>query len=188
MESDTIVKLYEAGWSMRSIADHLGTNHKLISRELKRNGVKTRQPKNLRGVKKFNCDITRNYNNMATHLRFDVSVEWLMQFNIFNKLKILNDVVTNRSGRWEVSSAWYKSHIERFYDDDQFNRIYERWINSGEEKYKKPSLDHIIPKAKGGTNDIENLQFLSWFENRCKNDMTQTEWNNLKLNIQEYFI
>ena len=25
-------------------------------------------------------------------------------------------------------------------------------------------------------------------ENRCKNDMTQTEWNNLKLNIQEYFI
>jgi hypothetical protein len=43
-------------------------------------------------------------------------------------------------------------------------------------------------RAKGGTNDIENLQFLSWFENRCKNDMTQTEWNNLKLNIQEYFI
>lgn len=22
----------------------------------------------------------------------------------------------------------------------------------------------------------------------CKNDMTQTEWNNLKLNIKEYFI
>ena len=183
-----IVKLYEAGWSMRSIADHLGTNHKLISRELKRNGVKTRQPKNLRGVKKFNCDITRNYNNMATHLRFDVSVEWLMQFKDFHKLKTLNDVITNRSGRWEASSAWYKNYIEKFYDDDQFNRIYERWIKSGKEKYKKPSLDHIIPKANGGTNDIENLQFLSWFENRCKNDMAQTEWNNLKINIKEYFI
>ena len=183
-----IVKLYEAGWSMRSIADQLGTNHKLISRELKRNGVKTRQPKNLRGVKKFNCDITRNYNNMATHLRFDVSVEWLMQFKDFHKLKTLNDVITNRSGRWDASSAWYKSYIEKFYDDDQFNRIYEGWIKSGKEKYKKPSLDHIIPKAKGGTNDIENLQFLSWFENRCKNDMTQTEWDNLKLNIKEYFI
>ena len=58
----------------------------------------------------------------------------------------------------------------------------------GKEKYKKPSLDHIVPKSKGGTNDIENLQFLSWFENRCKNDMSKEDWNNLKLNIQEYFI
>ena len=100
----------------------------------------------------------------------------------------LNDVITKRSGRWDVSSEWYRSYIERFYDDDQFNIIYERWINSGKEKYKKPSLDHTVPKAKGGTNDIENLQFLSWFENRCKNDMSQEDWDNLKLNIQEYFI
>lgn len=185
---DLIVELYKKGNSMRSIAKKMGTNHKLISRVLKKNDIQTREPKNLRGVKKFNCDIERKYNNMATHLRFDVSVEWLMQFKDFNKLKILNDVITNRSGRWEVSSAWYKIYIERFYNEDQFNRIYERWINSGKEKYKKPSLDHILPKAKGGTNDIENLQFLSWFENRCKNDMAQAEWDNLKLNIQEYFI
>lgn len=185
---DMIVELYKKGNSMRSIAKKMDTNHKVISRVLKENDVQTRKPKNLRGVKKFNCDIERNYNNMATHLRFDVSVEWLMQFTDFNKLKILNDVITNRSGRWEVSSAWYKSYIESFYDDDQFNRIYERWINSGKEKYKKPSLDHIIPKAKGGTNDIENLQFLSWFENRCKNDMSQSDWNELKSKLKEYFI
>ena len=185
---DMIVELYKKGNSMRTIAKKMDTNHKVISRVLKENDVQTRKPKNLRGVKKFNCDIERNYNNMATHLRFDVSVEWLMQFTDFNKLKILNDVITNRSGRWEVLSAWYKRYIERFYDDDQFNRIYERWINSGKEKYKKPSLDHIIPKAKGGTNDIENLQFLSWFENRCKNDMSQSDWNELKSKLKEYFI
>ena len=85
---------------------------------------------------------------MATHLRFDVSVEWLMKFKDFDKLKLLNDVITNRSGRWDVSSVWYKSYIERFYDDEQFNRIYERWIDSGKEKYKKPSVDHIIPKQR----------------------------------------
>ena len=183
-----IVKLYEAGWSMRSIADHLGTNHKFISRELKRNGVNTRQPKNLRGVKKFNCDIARNYNNMATHLRFDITTTWLMQFNDFEKLKLLNDAITNRSGRWDVSTEWYMKYIERFYSDYVFNLIYERWINSGKDHYKKPSIDHIIPKAKGGTNAIENLQFLTWFENRCKNDMSQEDWNNLKSNIEEYFI
>ena len=188
MDADLIVELYEKGDSMRSIADKLGTNHKLISKILKKSGVQTRKPKNLRGVKKFSCDIERNYNNMAMHLRFDVSVEWLMKFNDFDKLKLLNNVITNRSCRWDVSSEWYRSYIERFYNDDQFNGIYERWINSGEEKYKKPSLDHIIPKAKGGTNDIENLQFLSWFENRCKNDMPQEEWDNLKSNIEEYFV
>ena len=185
---DLIIELYKKGDSMRSIADKLGTNHKLISRVLKENDVQTRKPKKLRGVKKFNCHIARNYNNMASHLRFDVSVEWLMRFKDFHKLKLLNDVITNRSGRWDVSSEWYKSYIEKFYDDYQFNRIYERWIDSGKDEYKKPSLDHIIPKAKGGNNDIENLQFLSWFENRCKNDMSQEDWNDLKLNIQEYFI
>jgi 5-methylcytosine-specific restriction endonuclease McrA len=62
------------------------------------------------------------------------------------------------------------------------------WCLSGYEKYKKSSIDHIKPKAKGGTNDLSNLQFLSWFENRCKNDMTQDEWNILKSNIGEYFV
>lgn len=188
MDDKIVVDLYLSGESMREIAKKLFTNHKLISRVLERNNVPTRKPKNLRGVKKFDCDIERNYNNMATHLRFDVSVSWLMQFDDFSKLKLLNDVITNRSGRWEVSTEWYKSYIERFYNDKQFNRIYSCWVDSGYSKYKKPSLDHVKPKAKGGTNSLDNLQFLTWFENRCKNDMTQDEWDNLKSNIEEYFV
>lgn len=27
---------------------------------------------------------------------------------------------------------------------------------------------------------------LTWFENRCKNDMSQEEWNNIKSNIKDY--
>lgn len=188
MNNDLIVGLYLKGESMRSIAEKLETNHKLISRVLKENGVPTRKPKNLRGVRKFNCDMERNCNNMATHLRFDVSTEWIMQFGDFDKLKLLNDVITNRSGRWDVSTEWYKSYIERFYNDSQFNLIYSAWVDSGKVKYKKPSIDHIVPKAKGGTNSLDNLQFLTWFENRCKNDMTQAEWDDLKLNMKEYLI
>lgn len=52
----------------------------------------------------------------------------------------------------------------------------------------KPSLDHITPKAKGGTNELDNLQFLTWFENRCKNDMSQEDWDKMKSNILEYFV
>lgn len=188
MNEKEIVELYQSGRTMRSIASESGTNHKLISRILKRNGVQTRKPKNLRGLKKFDCDIERNYNNMAKHLRFDVTVEWLMQFSDFSKLKLLNEVITNRDGRWNVSTEWYKKYIEKFYIDSQFNAIYYTWLVSGKSKYKKPSIDHVTPKAKGGTNDLDNLQFLSWFENRCKNDMSQEEWDKLKTNIQEYFI
>ena len=43
------------------------------------------------------------------------------------------------------------------------------------------SVDAII-------TDLENLQFLSWFENRCKNDMTQLEWDEIKKNINKYFV
>ena len=83
MDVDLRVELYEKGDWMRSIADKLDTNHKLISRILKKSGVQTRKPKNLRGVKKFNCDVERNYNNMVTHLRFDVSVRVFNQRVVF---------------------------------------------------------------------------------------------------------
>jgi hypothetical protein len=187
LDKELICKRYKDGKSMRQIALEFNTNHKLISRILKGKNIQTRKTKNLRGLKKFDCDNERLYNNMATHLRFDVSFEWLLQFEDFNKLKLLNDAITNRGNRWSVNTEWYKQYLLKFYCDLQFNYIYDNWCKGGYETYKKPSLDHIIPISKGGTNNLDNLQFLSWFENRCKNDMTQDEWNILKLNIKEYF-
>lgn len=41
--------MYEEGFSMRRIALEFNTNHKLISRILKKEDIKTRKPNNLRG-------------------------------------------------------------------------------------------------------------------------------------------
>ena len=183
-----VVELYSSGMTMRQIAKLFNTNHKLISRILKKGGIVTRPSNNTRYARKFKCSVERNYNNMLKHLRFDVDIKWLMRFDNFDKMKFLNRALTNRDKRWEETSEWYISYIEKFYFDKQFNLLYDRWISSGCKPYMKPSIDHVTPKSKGGTNALDNLQFLTWFENRCKNDMSQEDWDKMKSNILEYFV
>ena len=128
------------------------------------------------------------YKNMQAHLRFNVSLEFLQQFDDIEKLKMLNRMATSRSGRFEISDTDYQLYILRFYYDDAFNKIYQKWLNSGKEKYFRPSIDHVTPISLGGNHSVENLQILTWFENRCKNDMAQAEWDRLKNNIGDYFV
>ena len=93
-----------------------------------------------------------------------------------------------------LSEKYYKDFINKFYNQKQFNFIYSQWLNNNKTSRTfydlyKPSIDHILPKSKGGTNDLDNLQFLTVFENLCKRDMTAEEWilfkkeNNIKGDI-----
>lgn len=132
-----IIELYRRGRTMRSIAKEFNTNHKVVSKVLKKNGIQTREPKNLRGMRKFHSDVERNYNNMATHLRFDVTVEWLMQFSDFSKLKLLNDVITNRSGRWDVSTGVACVNLNRgFIGIEKDEKYFEIGVNRIKERIK----------------------------------------------------
>jgi len=131
---------------------------------------------------------TSLYKNMSSHLRFNVTSEWLSEFSDIEKLKFLNSAVTRRGNRFDLSTDDYMAYIERFYDDPQFNDLYFTWLTSQKNKWLRPTIDHINPRATGGCNSIENLQFLTWFENRAKCDMTQDEWNNVKANIKDYLV
>ena len=37
-------------------------------------------------------------------------------------------------------------------------------------------------------NDLNNLQILTWFENKSKRSLSQEEWNEKKKIIKEYLI
>lgn len=192
--------------TLRQVADICGTDHHRVKRVLIKNDIPV-----LKGIKKPVSDehkakiskatkgrtswikgkkATKEmlYKNMASHLRFDIDYQWLMQFDDIEKLKTLNRCITNRSGRFAVDTEWYKLYILKFWSCPKFNEIYKRWVNSNYEFLKQPSLDHIHPVCKGGDLDLNNLQFLSWFENRCKNHMAQDEWDLVKSKIHEYLI
>jgi len=44
------------------------------------------------------------------------------------------------------------------------------------ERFKGASLDHIIPSARGGGNEVANFQWTSWAVNRAKHDLTHDEF------------
>ena len=207
MIDNDVLSAYVAGkTSLREVADICGTDHHRVKRILEANGVEVVRAKRKQFTKEHRDAISMAtkgrsswikgkratsemvYKNMAGHLRFDVSWQWLSQFDDIDKLKVLNDCITNRSGRFDVTTEWYKCYIMKFWSCNQFNRIYTSWVDSGKETLKKPSLDHIHPKSRNGSESLDNLQFLSWFENRCKNNMSQEEWKMVKSNVSEYFV
>lgn len=121
---EEIIRLYEKErWTLRMIAEKFNTDHHKIKRRLIANGINITVRKTLKKIteerrhqisKQFKgrlpwCkglimkDIITSkgiegkdilYKNMKTHLTYDVSLEWLMQFEDIEKLKFLNKSVT----------------------------------------------------------------------------------------------
>ena len=123
--------------------------------------------------------------NMKAHLKYDVSLEWLDSFTDIEKLKFLNGSIKRKRDYEGFTTEIYKQFIEKFYEDKKFNKLYAKWIET-KDKWIKPSLDHIQAKANGGTLLLDNLQFVSWLENRAKVDIKQDKWDKIKKDINYY--
>lgn len=135
---------------------------------------------------------------IATSNRKDISEDFLKQFKDFEKFLFLHKIIMANTDRYYINCdiKEYQQLILHFYFDNNFNKIYKFWNDHKEENktfydLAKPSLDHIIPKSRGGDNDLKNLQFLTVFENLAKRDMTQEEWIEFKEKTKttsDYFI
>ena len=122
------------------------------------------------------------YKNMLTHIRWDISLDFLTQFDNIEKLKCLNKMLFKRTPE-NFGTKNYKLFITKFYYDEKFNKQFN-YFSESKNKWDMPSLDHIIPLSKGGTWDLDNLQILSWFENRAKCNMDNQEFDIM---IDKYF-
>ncbi len=107
-----------------------------------------------------------------------------------DKIRLVNKSLTLLSKRldFKVTSDYYDSCLSKFLEDRQLNILYINWVNSNYDKWKKPTLDHIVPLYKGGTNEPDNLQWLTYVENQMKGCWMPEEWDLIKANITEYFV
>jgi len=199
MDEQSIVSMYVDDKStLRQIANRFNTDHHRIKRILVKNGVqittkgrkrlpftdehKSKISASMKGKpgnwKDKKMPLTSLFKNMKAHLKYDVELEFLMKFDI-DRLKMLNRMI--KKDRMNFDTETYVQYIEKFHDDDQFRNVYDIWVNSEQDKWALPTLDHITPLARNGSNDLSNLQVLTWFENRAKCDMTQDEWDKFKM-------
>lgn len=119
------------------------------------------------------------YKNMAGHLLWNVEWRFFLEFDDVEKVKELNHLLYRDRVKIHFDNEKDKAFIIKFYNDPQYNYIYDDWVHSGKPSYARPSLDHITPLSKGGTWDFENLQILPWCVNRAKFNYTPDEWKTI---------
>ena len=93
----------------------------------------------------------------------------MTEANIVELIRVLESKLTAKAFAKEQRALMTKKLREYIKKRDNFT-----CCNCGNSTYKEPNLlleiDHIIPVAKGGCTEENNLQTLCWKCNRAKSD------------------
>lgn len=143
------------------------------------------------------CGCHRVKDHFIKTNKLKLDKEYVYSFLDFEKYAFLHKAAFHSNSPLKhFDTDMYKAYIEKFYNDKQFNATYIFWKRSESSlktyyNWSKPSLDHKTPLSRGGTNTLDNLQFLTVFENLAKRDLTWEEWIIFKKEtntISNYFL
>lgn len=135
---------------------------------------------------KTSCGCGRKVRAFLASSRAGITEKFIDNFKDFDYFLFVHKLLVSTTDKYYINCEIkeYEKAITYFYNDPQLKAIYNFWKkqNRGNTYYDwaKPSLDHIIPKSRGGTNELNNLQILTVFENLTKRDMTWEEWTHFK--------
>ena len=181
-EQQKIVELYKKGKSPFEISKLFTFSKKVVIRILRDNGIDSRQTAKFK-ITTENRDklITYFINDSNAHSKYKITKEYLDKFDDLYKYSALRSLLLKHCPKEIATQEFLEQFIDKFYFDTQFTEIYENYNNKYFGKsWAKPSLDHIIPLSRGGRWTLDNLQILTWAENRAKYKYTQEEWNYIK--------
>ena len=198
MNEQEIVRLYQTElWTLRRVAAKFDTNHHMIRRVLLRHGVtisakqrrapfseehRRRISEGAKGRVGWSKGLTLPEsfcrNNMRGRLGEKINLD---KYGDYKKLKFLTAILAKRKTHLGGTDASRIAFLDKFYFDEEFNAVYDAWIASGKNKWWYPSVDHKHASSTGGSWELSNLRFITWFENRAKAEMSVEEWESFRL-------
>ena len=185
-EKRKIVEIFKEEKSIRKTAKKLKHTDKIIKNILLEKGVSFKKEKK---VKQKKDPHLKKAGYIAYRIGYDVLPEFYMQFEDLDKIIFLNNVIArkDRFPGGKKATEWYIGYINKFYYDEKFNKIYKRWKET-KDHLLLPSIDHILPTSKGGTNELDNLRFVTFFENMAKNNIEPKKWEYVKTHLEEFLL
>lgn len=141
-------------------------------------------------VQYLSCGCMRQINHFLKTNKLNLSFSDIEMYTYdFERYASLHRLFVKNRSIEGISKEYYLTAIDYFWHNSQFNAVYDFWETYSKRNdfqtyydWAKPSLDHIIPSSRGGSDHYTNLQVLTVFENLAKRDMTQEEWSNFKQN------
>jgi hypothetical protein len=204
MNEQEICRLYtEDKLTLRQIADIFDTNHHMIHRILDRHEIEVTTKGRKRKAfsdehRRHLSESTKGRTSWITGKKMDeaycrTNMKGRSHANInfdkyenYERLLFLKRILSKRRKYLGSDDQSIQTFLDRFYFDIQFNLIYDRWVISKHNRWYRPTLDHKVSQANGGNWEIDNLQFLTWFENRAKADMNEDEWQRFLIATNTY--
>lgn len=123
------------------------------------------------------------FTKFVHNLVWEVDNIWARQFKNFEKLTCLVKRI-NKKMRKEMDTPMFKAYVEKFYFDENYNNIYNYYISKGKDRMLAPSLEHVNPVSKGGSQtDLDNIIFITFFENHVKEATPNDEWQEVKKDL-----